>query len=82
MRDGKQHLFDRPENVNRLIRGLYIACGVLLVAGLFVPGHGEFPWESAPEFFAAYGLVSCIVLVLAAKHILRRIVSRDERYYD
>ncbi len=82
MGEEKQHLFDRPENVTRLIRGLYVACGLLLIAGLVVPAHGHFPWEHAPEFFAAYGLVSCIVLVLAAKHILRRIVRRDEHYYD
>ncbi len=80
--DDKQHLFDKPKNVNRVIYGLFVACGVLLVIGLFVPGHGDFPWEHAPEFSAAYGLVSCIVLVLAAKYVLRPIVKRDERYYD
>ncbi len=82
MDDRKKHVFDKPENVNRVIYGLFATCGLLLLIGLFVPGHGDFPWERAPAFYAAYGLVSCVVLVLLAKYVLRPIVKRDERYYD
>lgn len=82
MKPEKEYFFDKPRNVKMFIRGFYILCALLLVVDLFIPKHGVFYWEEVPEFFAAYGLVSCILLVLAAKHILRRIVKRKEDYYD
>ncbi len=81
-KDRKTYFFDRPENVKRVIRGLYTVCILLLIVDLFLPIHGEFSWEGAPGFFAAYGLVGCVLLVLAAKYVLRPLVKRKEEYYD
>jgi hypothetical protein len=72
---------DRPENVARLYRGLWIF-GVLLVAGdLAVHRHAETAFDGWFGFYGLYGFVACVVLVLAAK-MLRRIVMRREDYYD
>lgn len=78
----KKHFFDKPGNVKKVIWGLYIVCVLLIITDLFLPIHGEFAWEEAPGFFAAYGLVGCIMLVLAAKYILRPLVKRREDHYD
>ena len=74
-------IFDKPENVKRLLYIFYASLVVLLVADFFVHKHADFPWEAAPEFFAVYGFVSCVALIFIAK-ILRKIVKRKENYYD
>ena len=84
-----------PEAVRRIIIGLLIICaGWVLVE--FTPvkemlgfadtehGHDDFegiPGFHLPGFHAAYGFISCVLLVLAATQ-MRRFVKRDEDYYD
>jgi hypothetical protein len=53
----------------------------LVAFDFFSEKHGHYSWESFPGFYALFGFVSCVVLVLAAKQ-LRRILKRDEDYYD
>ena len=78
----KQHVFDKPENVQRLLK-IFFSCLVVLLAGdFFVHKHSYFGWEEWPEFFAVYGFVACVVLVLISKYVLRPLVMRDEDYYD
>ncbi len=60
----------------------FALCLVLLIIDLFIHKHAHFAWEEKPEFFAVFGFVSCIVIVLSAKYILRNIVKRNENYYD
>jgi hypothetical protein len=78
----KQYLFDKPANVKWLFRIYYASLVLLLALDLLLPKHGNFPWEDWPEFYAAYGFVACVALVLAAKYILRPLVIRKEEYYD
>ena len=77
----RQHLFDKPENVRRLLRTLYLACALLLAADLFVHRHAEHGWESLWGFYAVYGFAACVLLVLLAKQ-LRKLLKRGEDYYD
>jgi hypothetical protein len=53
-----------------------------LIAEFFVHKHPHFPWEQWWGFYAVYGFVACVLLVLVAKYILRPIVKRREDYYD
>jgi len=78
----KKYLFDRPGNVNRLLACFFSSLGVLLIIDLFVHKHPHFLWEGWLEFSAVYGFVACVVLVLAAKYILRPLMKRREDYYD
>ena len=73
--------FDKPKNVQRFLFGFYIALAVLLIVDFFIHKHAEFSWEKAPDFFAVYGFVSCVLLIFIAK-ILRLFIKRDENYYD
>ncbi|MCP4353115.1 MAG: hypothetical protein GY795_47295 [Desulfobacterales bacterium] len=74
-------IFDKPENVKRLLVIFYISLVLLLAADFFIHKHAEFPWEEAPGFFAAYGFVSCVMLIFIAK-VLRIFIKRKENYYD
>ena len=73
-------IFDKPKNVKIFLRCFYTFLFFLLVIDFFIHKHTDFPWEGAPEFFAAYGFVSCVSLIFIAK-ILRFFIKRNEDYY-
>lgn len=77
----KSHLFDRPENVERLLKGFYGLCILLVLADFVLHRHIGFDWEKIPAFYALYGFIACVLLVLIAKKI-RNVVMRKEDYYD
>ena len=53
---------------------LLVPCGLLwLTLGARLGNVG---------FYAVFGFVACVALVLAAKHVLRPIIMRGEDYYD
>ena len=70
-----------PRNVDRLVHGFYVVCGLLLVIDVFVPKHGPFAIEHIYGFYGIFGFVACVALVLIAKQ-LRRVLMRPEDYYD
>ena len=78
----KKHIFDKPQNVRRVLYGLFSSLVALLAIEPFIHGHAYFAWEEWFGFYAIYGFVACVLLVLAAKYILRPIVKREEDYYD
>ena len=75
------HWLERPGSVNKIIRSLALVCALVVVVDFFYEKHGHYSWENFPGFYALFGFVSCVVLVLAATQ-LRRILKRDEDYYD
>lgn len=77
----KKHMFDNPRNIKRVIYGLYIVCGLSIVAEFFIHPHVVHPWEALFNFYSIYGFVSCVILVLVAKE-LRKLIMRSEDYYD
>jgi hypothetical protein len=77
----KKHLFDNPRNVDRLLWGFYVICIALVIIDFFVHRHIYMAWENLPAFYALYGFVACVALVLLAK-LLRKVVMRKEDYYD
>lgn len=77
----KIHLFDRPENVDRLLKGFYAICILLVLADFIFHRHIGFDWEKIPAFYALYGFVACVVLVIIAKR-MRNVLMRKEDYYD
>ena len=79
--DEKQYLFDKPQNVSRLLRGFYAVCGLLFVLDFVIHRHASRIWEGLPGFYAIFGFVACVVLVLLARE-MRRLLMRREDYYD
>ncbi len=80
--DEELAMFDHPRNVKRLLYGFFTSVALLLVLDLFYHKHAVFPWEGAFGFYAVFGFVACVILVLVAKYILRPLVMRKEDYYD
>ena len=82
----KEHLFDNPRNVARLIRIFVVVCVLMLGLDFAIHRHlsfaeGDFAAEGFFGFYAAYGFVACVLLVLAAKQ-MRRVLMKPEDYYE
>jgi hypothetical protein len=75
------HVFDKPANVRRVLALLYAACALLLLADFVLHRHIDHPLESLPGFYAVYGFLGCVSLVIVAKE-MRRLLMRSEDYYD
>lgn len=75
-------MFDKPQNVKRLLIVFFISVVLLLLVDLVYHRHTVFPWEGWFGFYAVFGFVACVVLVIVAKYVLRPMVMRDEDYYD
>ena len=69
----------------KLFVGGLVLCGVVSAIAGFVPAfqkdHPHFAAEAMPIFFAIWGFGSFIFIVLVGQH-LRKLVGRDEGYYD
>lgn len=81
MQEKKRGWFDKKENLTLFLRIFYGSLVVLLVLDLFVEKHSVFGFDSAPSFSAAYGFISCVMLVLVAR-VLRMMLMKKEDYYD
>lgn len=77
----KEYFFDKPENVKKVLYVFYALCGLLFAADFVIHRHVYHSWENLPAFYAVYGFVSCVVLVLIATE-MRKVVMRGEDYYE
>jgi len=78
----KIHFFDKPGSLKKVLRIFFTGLILLILIDPFIHKHAFFNFDGYPSFYGAYGLVACILLVLAAKYILRPLVMRREDYYD
>lgn len=72
---------DDRRNVDRIFYALCIACGGLVLADFLYHKHAHFDFESVTGFHGMFGFVAYVGLVLTAKQ-LRKVLRRDEDYYD
>jgi hypothetical protein len=79
--DEKVYFFDKPENVGKVLRLFYSICGLLFIFDFIVNRHIYLNWEKLPAFYAIYGFVACVSLVLIARE-MRKLLMRKEDYYD
>ena len=77
----KKHLFDNPRNVSLVIRSLYIVCILLFLLDFLLHRHVTNEWDGFTGFYALFGFIACVTLVLTAKQ-LRKILKHKEDYYD
>lgn len=73
--------FDKPENIRKILNVFYVICALLVIADFIVHRHVYHDWENLPAFYAIYGFVGCVILVLIAKE-MRKILMRGDNYYD
>lgn len=77
----KVYWLDRRENVTKVFVGLCALGLALALADLVAHRHDAVGFAQWFGFYAVYGFVACVALVLTAK-ALRRVLKRPEDYYD
>lgn len=82
MSQDKKHIWDDRKNLITLLKVFFTLSVMLFCVDFFVHKDAHLPWEEWPGFYAIYGFVACVILVLVAKYILRPLVIRKEDYYD
>jgi peptidoglycan/LPS O-acetylase OafA/YrhL len=76
----KRYWLDSAENVTKLYRALWAIGIALVLAELFVDKHEDLAFAGWFAFYALFGFVACVILVVTAK-ALRRVLKRPEDYY-
>jgi hypothetical protein len=78
----RKRWLDHSHNVDIVVYALYTICAVVALLDLLsYKHHLHFGFEYWPGFYSIFGFAACVGLVLAAKQ-LRKVVKRDEDYYD
>jgi len=72
---------DRSGPVDLLVKLLVGLAVLTVLVDLFHHKHGEFGFQEWIGFDAVYGFLSCVVLVLGARGLRRRLMRRED-YYD
>ena len=75
------HWFDNKRNIKRIIYALYVICAALFLAEFFYHKHAVFSFDTWFGFYAIYGFIMCVGLVIGAK-VIRHLLIRRETYYD
>lgn len=81
MADKNRYFFDNPRNVQLILYGLYACCILLFGLDFVIHRHFVHPWEGLLGFYAVYGFVGCVMLVIISKW-MRLFLMRDEDYYQ
>jgi hypothetical protein len=79
--DKKKYLFDDPRHVSLLLRGLYVICALLFILDFVLHRHTKLAWEELTGFYAIFGFVACVTLVLVATQLCK-VLKRKGDYYD
>lgn len=81
MDENKTYWLDRPQNVRKIYLGLWLFGLAWVIPDFFLHKHEDVEFAAWLGYYAFYGFVACVALVLTAKG-LRRILMRAEDYYD
>jgi hypothetical protein len=82
MSEERKYWLDDPKNVDKVVYSVYTICAIVGLIDIFAYKHHlHFGFENWFGFYSLYGFIACVGLVLAAKQ-LRKVVMRDEDYYD
>lgn len=68
------------------VKKLWIGSGsilaVLVILDLFVAHHSYFGVDGTFGFYAWYGLITCMAMVIGAKKLIGLFLVRKDSYYD
>lgn len=81
MTEEKTYFFDKKDNIQKILYVFYALCALLLGADFVVHRHVYHDWENLPGFYALFGFVACVILVLLATQ-MRKMLMRGEDYYE
>jgi len=80
MNDLDKHWLLRKNNIRKLWIVFIAILAITVIAGLFVHQHVYFGIEDSFGFYAWYGFITCIGMVILAK-LLGIFLKRSEDYY-
>ncbi|MHB8121389.1 MAG: hypothetical protein ACYDG4_04465 [Desulfuromonadaceae bacterium] len=73
---------DDPKNIRTVRFVFYVVLVLLVLPDLFMHKHTLFySIEAWPGFYAFFGFVSCVAIILISK-LLGYVLKRSENYYD
>jgi len=75
-----EHWLDDQRNVKKLWRGFLVVLALTVIAGAFVDLHPHFEIESWFGFNAAYGFITCLLMIVGAK-ALGLFLKKPDTYY-
>lgn len=78
--DGQVGKPGSPEYASGTKTLFFAAIAVSVLAGFFVHPYTYFWWDAHPLFFAIYGFVICMLIILGSK-LLGHYIQRREDYY-
>ena len=81
MSNAEKHWLLRRENIRKLWIVFIAILLVTVAAGFFVHQHESFGIEDSTGFFAWYGFITCVGMVVFAK-LLGVFLKRPEDYYE
>ena len=81
MNTQRPHWLLRPETIRKLWFTFYLILAITLLAGLFIHPHAYFGIDGSFGFYAWYGFITCVAMVLFAK-LLGLFLKRPEDYYS
>ena len=79
--DEKLHWLLRPRTIRRLWIGSAVVLSLLVLADLLIHPHATFGIDGTFGFYAWYGLLTCMAMVLFAK-VLGVLLKRPDTFYD
>ncbi len=77
----QQHWLVRPKTIRLLWAVLIVILALTLVANFFIHQHDYFGIEAGFGFYAWYGFITCVAMVVIAK-VLGIFLKRKDSYYD
>lgn len=74
--------FERPKVSKAVVYIFYASLVLLLISEFFIEKHPYFSWAAFPAFYAVYGFLSCVVIIVVAKLLGKLWLQKGEDYYD
>ena len=78
--DAEDHWLARPETVRRLRFAFLVVLAATVAADLFIDHHGIFGIDGTVGFYAWYGFLACVALVVGAGGLGAVLKRRDDYY--
>lgn len=76
-----KHWLVREATIRKLWIGFIAILAATVIAGFFVHQHAHFGFEDSAGFYAWYGFITCVAMVLGAK-LLGFLIKRRDSYYE
>ena len=77
----REHWLVRPQSIKALWIGFIVVLLLVVLGDFFIHTHVAFEIDGTFGFYAWYGLVTCIAMIVAAK-ALALLLKRPDDYYD